>query len=314
MKIKLILFFTYLIIVSINSIAQDYSEYYEGINNAKLALINADLEQAEDCYYQTFEDFDFVYARDCYNALEISTKLKHFDKINYFMKRCIKQGVEFAYLERQEMMSDYKKTTLYSEFLLNKDSLRNIYESKINWGIRNEIIEMFTKDQMIRKRYYKAILFKRRKIGRDWEALNKMQVERLIEITKKHGFPGEKLIGIDAKKMHHKINDFDLSAGMPIIIFIHHYSQPNESYNSILKPEIKKGNLWNEHYAIISDFQYTYGKQKYGLIPCYSLRFKPKESKEQIDRNRLEIGLLSWSNTKKLESRKYLTPFWIRLR
>jgi len=114
--------------------------------------------------------------------------------------------------------------------------------------------------------------------------------------------------------MHFKISDSDLSAGMPIIIFIHHYSQPNKSYNSILKNEIQSGNLNNEHYAIISDFQYTYGKEKFGSIPCYSIRFNPKESKEKIDENRLEIGLLSLSNTAKLQNRKYITPFWLRLK
>ncbi len=76
---------------------------------------------------------------------------------------------------------------------------------------------MFKQDQLKRKRFYKAILLKRKKIGREWEALNKMRVERIIEITKDQRFPGEKLIGIYTKSMHFKINDNDLSAGMPII-------------------------------------------------------------------------------------------------
>jgi len=151
-------------------VAEDYYVYYKGINKAKKALINDSLELAENYYYLTFESFDFVYARDCFNALEVSTQLKHFDKIDYFMKRCLKQGVEFKNLEQQEMLSEYKKTSLWSEFILMKDSLRNIYENNVNWEIRNEINEMFKKDQEIRGKYYKAF-FKRIKIGREWEAL-----------------------------------------------------------------------------------------------------------------------------------------------
>lgn len=94
---------------------------------------------------------------------------------------------------------------------------------------KNKIVEMFEQDQEMRAKYYDAILFQRIRIGREWEALNKRQVERLVDITRKYGFPGEKLIGIDTKQMHPKISDGNISAGMPIVILIHHYSQPNKS-------------------------------------------------------------------------------------
>tara|TARA_B100000809_G_scaffold17440_1_gene15485 strand:- start:4667 stop:5599 length:933 start_codon:yes stop_codon:yes gene_type:complete len=307
LSIIVILLFSSLIVK-----AQDYNEYYNGINNAKLMISQDSLKTSLSYYFQTFEKFDFVFARDCYNAIELSALAKDSIKLEYFIKRGIKQGLNFNYVLKMKNVSQFQNTTFIKKIEKEKDRLENIYTNSINWELRNEVIEMFEQDQIIREKYYEAILFKRKKIGREWEALNKIQVERIIEITKKHGFPGEKIIGIDTKKMHFKIRDNDLSAGMPIVIFIHHFSQPNKSYDSILKNEIQSGKLSNEHYAIICDFQYTYCK-KIGTSPCYSIRFRPKESKEQIDINRLEIGLLSLSNTDKLQSRKYITPFWRRL-
>jgi hypothetical protein len=294
--------------------AQDYNEYYNGINKAKLFIAQDSLEKGISHYFSTFEKFDFIFVRDCYNAIELSALVKDSLNLEYFIRRGIKQGINFEQILRTKIVSEFQTSTFIKKIENEKDSLEKIYINSVNWELRNEIIEMFEQDQLIRKKYYSTFLLKRKKIGREWEVLNKLQVERLIELTKKFGFPGEKLIGIDTKKMHYKIDDNYMSAGMPIIIFIHHYSQPNESYNSILKNEIQSGNLYNEHYAIISDFQYTYGKEEFGSIPCYSKRFNPKESNEKIDINRLDIGLLSLLNTNKLQSRNYITPFWLKLR
>ena len=293
--------------------AQDYNQYYDGINEAKLSIAQDSLDKGISQYFQTFEKFHFIFARDCYNSIELSALVKDTLKLEYFIRLGIKQGLDFNRILRMKNVTEFQNSTFIKKIEKEKESLESIYINSINWELRNEIIEMSKQDQMVRKRYYEAILFKRRKIGREWEALNKMQVEKLIDITKKHGFPGEKLIGVDTENMHFKIKNNNLSAGMPIVIFIHHFSQPNESYNSILINEIQSGNLNNEHYAIISDFQYTYGKEEFGPIPCYSERFRPKESIEKIDINRLAIGLLSLSNTNKLQNRNYITPSWRRL-
>ena len=43
--------------------------YYEGIKQAKPALVADNLEASATIYAETFEKFDFVFARDAYNAL-----------------------------------------------------------------------------------------------------------------------------------------------------------------------------------------------------------------------------------------------------
>jgi hypothetical protein len=308
-KMKTIVIIIFLLYTRI-LIAQDYYDYYENINKAKLSIIEDSLEKAMDHYFETFEKFDFVFARDCFNALEIASALGDNDKVDYFLRRCLKQGIDLNILEKDSILTDFKKTDAWSEILLDKDSLRGIYERNVNWDIRKEINGMFAKDQEIRELAHKNRfnIFRIKKLNKQFEEVDRKFVLRILAITKEYGFPGEKLIGIDGSKMHPKINSENLTAGMPIVIFIHHFSQPNESFNSLLIGEVKKGNLLNEHFATISDFQYTYGKGSNREKYCYSMMFNPKLNIEVIDNNRNNIKLLSVSKTNELKRKKLITP------
>ena len=296
--------------------SQNYYTYYEGIKQAKLGLVADKLEASVTFYVETFEKFDFVFARDAYNAFEVAAILKDFEKMDYFARRCIKQGVAFELLVQDSTLSAFKTSDYWPKLNIDQDSLRAIYEAGINWELRNEINAMFAEDQEIRELAFKNRHnpFKIGKLKKQFEEIDYKLVLLLLEITKQYGFPGEKLIGLDESFMHPKINATDLCAGMPIVIFIHHFSQPNESYNSILIHEIETGHLYNEHYATISDFQHEYGKEKFGEIPCYSQKFLPKVAVDVIDDKRSAIGLIDLTNTYALQRKGYITPFWMRFK
>ncbi len=292
-----------------------YYDYYKGINLAKSMIAEDDIESALNHYIEIFKKFDFIFARDCFNAFELSLKFKDNEKIFYLIQRCIKQGVEFDSFMTNNELDSFKQTDYWKELLISKDSLYISYQKNINIEIREEIIEMFNTDQELRERAYKARfnIFKRRKLMKQWSELSKVQVNRLIEITKGYGFPGEKLIGLDYSNMHPKISSKRLSAGMPIVIFIHFYSEPNANYNDLIKMNIKTGYIFNEHFAIISDFQNKYGKLFTEIVPPYSERFNPKESVNQINKNRYEIGLPNLEIQYKIQKNNLITPFWVHL-
>lgn len=135
-----------------------------------------------------------------------------------------------------------------------------------------------------------------------------------MQITKTYGFPGEKLIGLDRSDMHSKISTRNFSAGMSIILLIHHYSQPNQSYDTLLIEEVKKGNLYNEHFATICDFEAEYGKRKYENLGYYGLRHKPRKiDKKTLNVKREEIGILGFEQIEQLNQINNLTKFWNRL-
>jgi hypothetical protein len=293
----------------------NYQYYYEGINKARKSIVVDSLEQSLNHYKATFENVEFVFARDCYNALQVASKLGNHDETAYFMQRCLKQGIQLEILQEAPFLTDFKTTEQWQNVLLVADSLHTHYLSTISASVREEITLMFTEDQRMRELNYRNRFnpFKKKKLNNEWEELNRQQVKRLIEITNEFGFPGERLIGLDYGSMHPKINSIGCSAGMPIVLFIHHFSSPNESHNEILLKQINTGYLHNEHYAIIADFQHTYGKEKFGKIPCYSQRFNPKVAIEEINTNREAIGLLDLSTQYALQKVAIIKPFWMQL-
>ena len=314
-KTRMIILLFFCTHLSFSQESVDYRDYYIGINKARKSIVGDSLEHSLTVYKATFEKYEFVFARDCYNALQVASKLGNHNETAYFMQRCLKQGIELQILQEAPFLTDFKTTEQWQNVLLVADSLHAHYLGKLNLSIRNEITSMFTEDQRMRELNYQNRLnpFKKRKLNNGWEELNRQQVKRLIDITNEFGFPGERLVGLDYGNMHPKINSIGCSAGMPIVLFIHHFSSPNESYNEILLDHINTGYLHNEHYAIISDFQHTYGKDKFGKIPCYSQRFNPKVAIEEINSNRDAIGLMDLSTQYALQKVAIIKPFWMQL-
>ncbi len=260
----------------------------------------------------TFEAFNFQYARDCFHAVEVASKTDDFELTAQLMEKALLRGIPVSVFSDKPGLTAFRQSSYWPDLLQRAAGLHESYKNSINLEIRKEINSMFAADQAIRERYYKRLLF-RRGIEKEWQALNKKQVQRLIEITKEHGFPGEKLIGIDQRTYHEKVSISSLSAGMPIVMLIHHYSAPNPSFDSVLIKEIAKGNLYNEHFATICDFEAEYGKGKYSTMGPYGFKFTSPETTNEIDLKRAQIGMMSLQEYKLLNHKSGLTKFWNRL-
>lgn len=294
--------------------AQDTHEYYSKINEGKTFAIQKDFQSAINLYQQAFESCGFSFARDCYNAIELSVIVDDTIHLRYFLKKAIIQGIRIEDLEKSGRINNYLNTYFYKKIKNQEDSLRHIYSSRINWELRTEINQMFFEDQKMRELYYSSNIFKRKKIEKEWEELNAKQAERLVQITKEIGFPGERLIGLDRNDMHPKIMTNNYSAGMPIVILIHHFSQPNKSYSKLLIEEVEKGNLYNEHFATICDFEAEFGKKNHESIGYYGLRHQPRKTDiKTMNRRRKKIGILDIEKINQLNQVKNLTKFWNRL-
>ena len=313
MKNVLNLFFIFAIQYSFG---QNYLDYYNQINKAKLLAADSNYMESALLYHKTFQEYDLEFARDCVNAFEVSSLTGEDSLTTFFIKSALKRGVPISYFLKNSDLSDFRSTQNWH--LIEKDSasFRQEYESIINNEIRAEINQMFHADQEIRARYYQWSNFLLRPlIASKWKRLNQEQVLRIVEITKSHGFPGERLIGIDLPEHHQKISKTQFSAGMPIIILVHHYSQPNISYDLLFYPEVFTGSLYNEHFATICDFEAAFGKNRFPCYGYYALRQKPKNYKpDEFSEKRKEIGLLSNSDIQKLNQSNVMTKFWNRLK
>ena len=311
---KQILTFLTISLITSSVYTQDALDYYKIINEGKGFALENDFESAIYSYHRAFENFDFAFARDCYNAIELSVLAHDTAKLDYFIKKAITQGIRTSDVENSGKINDYLDSAFYKSIKEKEDSLLHIYASNINRELRIEINQMFADDQKIRDEYYSATIFQRNKIRKRWESLNSKQVKRLIEITKQLGFPGENLIGLDRNEMHAKIRTTNYSAGMPIVILIHHFSQPNPSYDKLLMEEVKKGNLYNEHFATICDFEAEFGQDSFDNLGYFGIRHQPKKlDKNILNVKREEIGILSFERLEALNQVKNLTKFWNRL-
>lgn len=314
-SLKILFFISFVLSCHFSFAQKGYQAYYAQINLAKMAAFDSQYVEASQIYFETFKSYEFVFARDCYNAIEVSSLTNDTVRTQYFAEQAIKRGIPVSILQKMPNLSNFRNTRSWRHVLNNADSLDAVYNASINWDIRKEILRMFAKDQEIRSQYYKWYNFPIRPfIGNKWEKTNRNQVHRIIEITEKYGFPGEQLIGIDHPSMHEKIDAHQLSCGMPIVLFVHHYSQPNPSFDFVLLNQIELGNLWNEHFAVICDFEAQFGKNKFEALGYHSVRFSQKDyNPEPIDERRVRIGLLSLKEQKQLESCSVITHFQKRL-
>jgi len=297
-------------------IAQDnYLLYYQNINEAKLLAADGRYEASIAQFSSAFDTFEFEFARDVINAAEISTLVKNDSISADFIKIALKRGVNIDFFKQNDRFESFRKSANWSDLERKAEAYHQAFLASVNTSIRTEINAMFEKDQAWRAKYYKAINFPIRPfIMKKWEAENALQVERIIEITKQYGFPGEKMIGVDLMSYHIKIEEQYYSCGMPIVIFIHHYSQPNISFNSLLKEQIFNGNLYNEHFATICDFEAAYGKGKFENLGFFEWKLNPKNMIiKDLNEKRNKIGLMTVKEINQLNQSNIITKFWKRL-
>ena len=131
------------------------------------------------------EEYDFEFARDCINAIEISATLDHNTLTFYFLQCALKRGIPISYFDGKPELKNFRLTQYYSSILDSSSIFKKEFDSNINAKIRGEINEMFEDDQQIREHYYKWWNFPLRPVIREkWKKLNQKQV---IKTVNKHG-------------------------------------------------------------------------------------------------------------------------------
>jgi hypothetical protein len=313
MRIVLIILF---VLASIHGRSQNYVVYYQQLNEAKLLAVNGEFEASSQLFQITFQDFEFRFARDCVHAVETASRTTDTTLLDYFIQCGLKQGIPIQFFKEKNDLEWFRHTENWVEVLMNTDSLNQVYKGSFNSELREELNQMFTEDQEIRERFYRWYNFLGRPfIGRKWRKLNEKQVERIVDIIREYGFPGEQLIGIDFPADHPKISATQFSAGIPIVLLVHHYGKSNQSYGEILFDQLKLGYLYNEHFATICDFEAEFGRKKHEKFGFHGLRFGQRGRKENTyDAKRQEIGLMTYLEYKKLNQSSVYTKFWNRLK
>jgi len=294
-------------LLSVEGYAQsNYIEYHKKARFIDSLIIDSCYKEAILSYNKLFSNYDFIFAEDCFRAIQTATYIK--DTINafQFLDKGIKQGITMQRILKDSVLIDLKKYhKSWSNFEKKYCNLRETYLASINSELRLNINKLYNLDQKYRDKHelHPWNFLWRPLIWNKWKKITKSIVENeLIPLIEQYGFPGEKLIGLDEASFHNKQKNDAINSYYAFIILIHYYSIPRpSSLNSILLREIKKGNISPKQYASIIDFQAQWGKKKYYKGLHYNEWHKSKNIKDlpKINANRIAIGLESLDEKKR---------------
>ena len=179
------------------SIEPDYTLYHIQILKAEQQIASENFKEALIIYESAFNDYDFVFLRDYQRATQLAFFLNEHQKTDLLLRSAIKSGWSLKSIKKNKFLAEYRKTDNWKSLKKDYDSLRNLYEKRINLPLRERVKKMFSKDQG------KALgaLFTFSSKAQDRYAESKFaphsidQMHEFAEIMDSHGYPGERLIG-----------------------------------------------------------------------------------------------------------------------
>ena len=245
--------------------AVDYNKYHSDIILAEELISQEKYEKALIRYEKLFEEYDFIFLRDCKVASQISFLIGEREKGLIYIKKAITNGWELTNLKKQKFLSTYLLDSDWKNIEEQYEDLHNQFLDRIDSKIKNRVQSMFDEDQKIA---YKASIIKdeieqEKFITKNFPKHSEEQLENLNQILDSNGYPGEFLIG----------NDFWVST-----ILSHHNSQGtdyvrNDTLYDFIKPKLieflNKGYISPYEIALVEDWKKTviseWRESPYGL-------------------------------------------------
>lgn len=292
---------------------QDYRKYHEQINNAEKLISDEHFQEAINVFNDVFNSFDFVFLKDYKIAAQLALYLNDKESTFEIIKKGIAEGWEMKSIKRNNYLSKLQNEPEWETIEKAYPELRKKYLERIDNSTREQVHEMFEKDQQ------KALsaLFRIGDKSQEKYSLRKfaphseIQMKKLIKLLKNNGYPGEQLIG----------NNFWMST-----ILSHHnsitreYAQKDTLYKFIkplLMKAIEKGQMSPYEFAIIDDWYIAVSSGRtepgYGFLnqPQNSTLTKTNELRQRIGLRTVELRnkLVDVENKTGLN---FYLPDWIK--
>lgn len=240
-------------------------------------------------YDSLFNHFEFVFLRDC----KVATQLCAFEQNSRLGMRFLRLGVLNGWtlksIDKDEKLSFFKEDSQWGDIQSNYDSLHSSYFKGINISLKQQVHEMYKKDQ---KKALGALF----RIGqkaqdkyaeKEFAPHSEKQLYQLNDIFEQYGYPCDRLIG----------NSWWVS------VILSHHNSISENYNSkdtlytYLKPKLtdalENGEVSPYTLATIEDWR-TAALNKHNLTSYGFLGAIPNDSVlEEVNKNRADIGIRS---------------------
>jgi hypothetical protein len=232
----------------------NYIPYYLKVYEAKENYELKNYEKSFSLLDSLFREYDpietpTIYEMDLYCELSVLLKIKNKKIIKKVLKTSIVKYGRKPYLV-EEKDSFWNEVILHSGLKSNDfDDLYKVYVERINYGLKDTIVEMYKRDQMFRKKdeNYSPSKF---------DSIDKLNANILLNVLKKYGYPRENLIG--GMDLANPVKPNYLST---ILMHLNYDIYKNE-LEILLYRELQKGNLCPMDYAMMSDRIYSKNKEK----------------------------------------------------
>ena len=269
----------------------DYVPYYRLVNRAKFVkCIHKDCDSAIAYYLQAFEMVDYILHEDLRDFTQCAVRLGKDSLVYYAMERCVNQTVPLSFIFSSDTFSDkYKNTEKWKECLAIEQENKGKYKAKHDIAVLyGKVLDsLLVSDQEVRKKpYWFYCKFPNSKKTKELfqnmhvtDSCNRLVLDEMIE---KYDFPSEQ---------NGYSNDYCLFS----VVLIHY--DDTIFFNNVETKAFREGKISPRYYAwrthrIAGIFGWDITKYTYFYNKKRGEKMTPQE-KEQVDKNRYEIGLPS---------------------
>jgi hypothetical protein len=295
--------------------AQNYFDYHKLVAKAENDILAGKNNRALHKFEKLFESYDFVYAIDYFTAAQLAATTEQSGRAINYLRKGITRGIRLKLITDNEILRDLQTHTEWKQFVLDYEGLRQIYLRSIDQKLCEKVKALFESDLLVTRDIAGTEKFSTSLVGIKHKKQIRRNGEALIDLILQHGFPGERLIGLEEcansitdEEEHIIGNNVMLNAKMVFMMLMHYYSEPNRDINAILYREVKKGNLPPDQYAIIQDYLTEWGNGRFGDYKYYNQSRTELENGEEraINERRSVIGLGTF-NHKMAKRSRWLT-------
>ena len=288
-KFYLILPIVWLFVSGETNAQENYLNYHSKVIECEQLIVEGNYPSAIDKFDSLFNQFDFLFLRDIKVATELSAYEKDYESGLKFVGLGMKAGWTLESINKNDNLKSLREQPEWAKTMPTYDSLHKIYLSRLNFQIKEQVREMFKKDQ---KKALGAFIrigqkAKRRYSERKFAPHSENQLEKLEQILNEYGYPGERLIG----------NNWWGS-----VILSHHNSisvnyNSNDTIYDHLRPKLlnalKQGEISPYELAQIEDWRIAALNDHELTSNGFIGKIPDNPELDKVNENRSEIGLRS---------------------
>jgi hypothetical protein len=216
--------------------------YYPVIHEAEMLVLSKDYSAALDKYAEAFKAVPAPFARDYYNAAVCATLTENYAQTYSYLEALALKGVKLSFIEKQEVFKPLHESKEWEKLQKKYPKYRKKYKRHANLDVRADLDELYARDKYFRfakggLRVYADTL---RKIENE-------NVDNLLRMIQKHGYPGEKLIGVG--------DTIEQLPRFSIVIERQTTAKKGFDFSDILKVAVQKGDISPQAAAYLMETQ-----------------------------------------------------------